>query len=187
MDFKLIENLENLLFNHKLRFPHDAAVAEATYIAYEAIHYSVRTQMEQGLINLAWKTHYNFQITEDDLKVIDSFNHWYNLGFDFDERQNDRNRYLEQFVQVSRFEIFKAFECLKDELPNYQYLAIKAFEALGVYILTESERNALNVLRKLTTPGLKVSEEDLEKVKPLNLCDKDNQLEIARRYISSLA
>ena len=186
MDFKLIENLlqnhGNLLQNY---FVSNAKAREASYIAKNAMFYTVRTEMEQDLINLIWKDYYNLEVTEDDLKVIDSFNHWYNLGFD--EHQNDRNRYLEQSVQVSRFEIFKAFERLKDQLPNHQNLAIKAFEALGVYILTESERNALNVLRKLTTPGLKVSEEDLEKVKPLNLCDKDNQLEIARRYISSLA
>ena len=154
-----VQHIESLLFNHKLRFPHDAAVTEAAHIAYEAIYHSIRTHMEQGLINLAWKTHFNQQITEDDLEVINSFNHWYSLGFE--EQQEETHRYLDSQQQISQHDVFEAFEQLQHQLPDHEDLAIQAYEALGEYILTDDERDVLNVLCKLTAPGLRVSEEEL--------------------------
>ena len=68
------QHIENLLLNHKLRFPHDAAVAEAASLAHKAMFQSARSPMEQGLINLVWKTHFNLQPTEDDFEVITAFN-----------------------------------------------------------------------------------------------------------------
>jgi len=156
------QTIESLLFNHKLRFPHDAAVTEAAHIAHEAMFHSVRSQMEQGLINLAWKTYFNQTITEDDLEVINTFNHWYNLGFE--EAQEESNRYLDSQQQISQHDVFEAFEHLADQLPDHEDLAIQAYEALGEFILTDSDREVLNVLCKLTTPGLRVSEQDLEAV-----------------------
>jgi len=157
-----VQHIESLLFNYKLRFPHDAAVTEAAHVAHEAIHHSIRTQMEQGLINLAWKTYFNQQITENDLEVISTFNHWYNL--DCEEQQEESHRYLDSQQQISQHDVFEAFEQLQHQLPDHEDLAIQAYEALGEYILTEDEREVLNVLCKLTTPGLRVSEEDLEEL-----------------------
>ena len=68
------QTIENLLLNHQLRFSHDAAVTEAANLAHKAMFQSVRSPMEQGLINLAWKTYFNLQLTEDDFEVITAFN-----------------------------------------------------------------------------------------------------------------
>ena len=157
-----VQTIESLLFNHKLRFPHDAAVTEAAHIAHEAMFHTVRSHMEQGLISLAWKTYFNQQITEDDLEVIETFNHFYNS--DFEEAQELSHLYLDSLEHISQHDVFEAFEQLQDQLPHHEDLAIQAYEALGEFILTDSDREVLNVLSKLTTPGLRVSEEDLEEL-----------------------
>ena len=163
-----VQHIENLLLNHKLRFPSDAAVTEAAHVVEEAMFHSVRTQMEQGLINIVWKHFNGLEVTEDDLEVITTFNHWYEL--DFEEIQEESFRYLDSQEQISQHDIFEAFEQLQDELPHHhEDLAIQAYQALGEFILTDDERDVLNVLCKLTTPGLRVSEEDLNAVKPLSV------------------
>jgi hypothetical protein len=124
--------------------------------------HTVRTQMEQGLINLAWKTYFNQCITEEDLEVINTFNHWFELGFE--EAQEESHRYLDSQQQISQHDVFEAFEQLQHQLPHHEDLAIQAYEALGEFILTDSDREVLNVLCKLTTPGLRVSEQDIEAV-----------------------
>ena len=157
-----LNTIHNLLFNHKLRFPHDAAVTEAAHIAHEAMFHTVRSHMEQGLISLAWKTHFNQRITEDDLEVIETFNHWYHS--DFEEQQELSHLYLDSLEHISQHDVFEAFEQLEDQLPEHQEVAIQAYEALGEFILTDDERTALDVLSKLTTPGLRVSEQDIEEL-----------------------
>jgi hypothetical protein len=179
-----VQTIENLLLNHQFRFPNDTAITKAAHVAKEAMYHSVRTHMEQGLINLVWKHFNGLEVTEDDFEVIASFNHWYNLSSK--DQLGELNRYLGQQVQLSQVEVFEAFEQLQNHLPNYRSLAIEAFEALGGYVLTESERNALSLLHKLTTPGMRISEKDLEEVRPLNLCDEYNPLEQAAHYIKSL-
>jgi hypothetical protein len=72
-----IQLIESLLFNHKLRFPSDAAINKAAHVTYEAMFQSSRTPMEQGLINLVWKHFNNLEVTQADLAVIATFDHWY--------------------------------------------------------------------------------------------------------------
>lgn len=161
------QHIENLLFNHQLRFPSDVAITEAAHVVEEAMFHSVRTQMEQGLINIVWKHFNGLEVTEDDLEVIPTFNHWFELGFE--DKQEETFRYLDSQEQISQHDVFEAFEQLQDQLPHHEDLAIEAYQALGEFILTDDQRDVLNVLCKLTTPGLRVSEEDLEAVQPLSV------------------
>jgi len=162
-----VQTIENLLLNHQLRFPTDTAITEAAHVVEEAMFHSVRTHMEQGLINIVWKHFNGLEVTEDDLEVITTFNHWYELGFE--DKQEETFRYLDSQEQISQHDVFEAFEQLQDQLPHHEDLAIEAYQALGEFILTDDQRDVLNVLCKLTTPGLRVSEEDLEAVQPLSM------------------
>jgi hypothetical protein len=162
-----VQHIENLLLNHQLRFPNDTAITEAAHVVEEAMFHSVRTHMEQGLINIVWKHFNSLEVTEDDLEVIPTFNHWFELNFE--EVQEETFRYLDSQEQISQHDVFEAFEQLQDQLPHHEDLAIQAYQALGEFILTDDERDVLNVLCKLTTPGLHVSDEDIEAVQPLSV------------------
>ena len=162
-----VQHIENLLLNHQLRFPNDAAVTEAAYITREAMFHSIRSQMEQGLVNLVWKHFNGLEVTEDDLEVITTFNHWHSLNAE--EQQELSFRYLDSQQQISQHDVFEAFEQLGDYIPHHEDLAIQAYQALGEYILTDDERDVLDLLCKLTTPGLRVSEEDLDEFKPVSV------------------